>query len=88
MTDVGVTDGEMSVRAARLWLGSKGTPESLHVVRIVCGESEKSKAERVNGGAESEARKSAISYVLRIAVEEKLDSVKRELKRCRRTIIS
>lgn len=77
----GIGSGEMAkgkegVRTAELWRGLKKLPESMRGVYRLSAKRGERRAERLDGGAEMEAKERDLSYVLRMVAAEKLNLVK------------
>lgn len=78
--DGGVAKGEEGLGSAGPQRRSPRTPEGLPVVRTDSGERGERRAERLDGGAQMEAKESDISHGARTVAIEKLGLVNRELK--------
>lgn len=76
-----VMEGEEAVETAAPRRCSKRTPKGMRVIGRTSGRRKEKKAEWLDRGAKVKAEENDISYLPRMAVEKKFDSVKRELKK-------
>lgn len=79
--NAGVGEDKEGVRTAGPRRGSKRMPQGKRMVRKISGKRAERRAEQLDGGAEMEASGADLSYVPRMAVAEKLNSVKVKLKK-------